>query len=219
MKSEAAKVIGKSFFLCLFAVFFLTTCGTPTQVPTPEVINIYSTLAAQPWLANVYACAEAQAVIIRLSAPEEADLRLRLGEPENLSGPAFQIGSEELLVVTQPESPIQTLTLDQVRALFSNPLGGQTLEVWVYGSGEDLQQIFAREVLRGQPVSSLARLAVSPQDMSDQLSRGSAAVGILPRHSKPETLREVFSLPEIPVLAIPKTGPEGSLKVLIACLQ
>jgi hypothetical protein len=236
----------KLFFLCIFTVLFLSGCGgAPTLPPAPPVINVSATTAAQPWLVKVYGCAETQGMVInvsattaaqpwlvkvygcaetqgmviRLSAPEAADLRLRIGAPENLDQPVFQIGSETLEIVTRPDSALQSLTEEEARTLFSRPQVGQALQVWVYADGEDVQQVFLREALHGAPVSSLARVAVSPQDMSMKISASAAAVGILPQTLTPATLRVVFRLPETAVLAIPSIAPPKGLGALVACLQ
>ena len=73
--------------------------------------------------------------------------------------------------------------------------------------------------MQGTPVTSLARLAVSPQQMSDTLNMEKNAVGILPRHWKAGSTREVYSAGTVPVLAITASQPSGALASLIACLQ
>ena len=54
-------------------------------------------------------------------------------------------------------------------------------------------------MLRGQVVTSLARVAFSPQQMSDTLNQDKNAVGILPRHWKAGSFRDIFSLPGVRV--------------------
>jgi hypothetical protein len=154
----------------------------------------------------------------RAASSEQADLVLRVGEPPALISPSFQIDTEEILVVTNRQSPVQNLPLDEARQLFAGR-GHPDAELWVYSPAEDIQQAFDRLVMGGAVVSSLARLAVSPQHMSDSLNAGTNAVGILPRHWKAGDLREVFSAGNVPVLAITKQQPAGALRDLIACLQ
>lgn len=223
MNREAEKYARKLLFLCAlcsFAVFVLTTCGAPpTPVPTPQLVSVYATTAAQPWLADVSDCADSAAITIRFSAsPSAADIRLRIGEPERLGTPAYQIDHEDLLVVAHSESIIPNLTSEQVRALFSHP-EEQAAQIWVYASGDDIQQVFTREIMSGTRISSLARLAVSPQQMSDAIHADKNAIGLLPRHWKTEILREVFSLPGLPVLALTNAAPQGAVREILACLQ
>jgi hypothetical protein len=223
MNCALAKYARKNFFFCALwtcAVLSLTTCGTPaTPAPTPRVVSVYATAAAQPWLADVSDCAAPASITIRFSvSPSAANIRLRIGEPENLNVPAYQIDREDLLVVTHRESLVQNLTAEEVRVLFSHP-EGQSAQIWVFASGEDIQQIFLQEIMQGTTVSSFARLAVSPRQMFDAIHADKTAIGLLPRHLKTETVREVFSLPNLPVLALTAAEPQGAIKEILACLQ
>jgi len=204
----------------LLAVFLLlTACAPVTPSITPQVVKIYTTAAAQPWLTEASNCAAGSSLILsNVLDPAQADIILRVGEPDKLTGTAFQIDREDLLVMTHHESPLQNLSADEARALFAGP-GQADVQVWVFGPGEDLQQVFAREIMHGAPVSSLARLAVSPQQMSDAVNAEKNAVGILGRRWKTGTAREVFSLPDLPVLAITSAEPQGAVKEILACLQ
>lgn len=209
----------KSLFLAV--VLLLSACASPVASPetaTPQVVSVYASAATQPWLPDLYGCAEQAAVVVRLAvSPAEAEIRLRVGEPENLSSPAYQIGSEELLVVTHRESPVQNLTEEQARALFAQGQAG--VQVWVYASGEDVQEVFERQLMNGSGISSLARLAANPQQMADTLNVEKDAVGVLPRHWKVGPARDVFVLPGVPVLALTNDAPNEIVQALLACVQ
>ncbi|MGE5465072.1 MAG: hypothetical protein ACM3PS_17035 [Syntrophothermus sp.] len=179
---------------------------------------MYSTSAAQPWLSELYDCAGTASVISRVDDPATADISLRVGEPDYLASPAYQVDTEEILVVTQRQSPVQNLSTDEARAIFSG-VSDPTLQVWVYSSGEDVQQVFDRLVMQGTGIMPSARLAVDPQQMSDTLVNEPNTVGILPRHWKVGDSREVLSVGTVPVLAMTKSEPQGVAKGLIACLQ
>ncbi len=201
------------------ALLFLAACA-PSDTSTDEVqaLDIYATPAAQPWLADVYACAPDGIVLRVVDSPDQADLAIRLGEPDLWLAPVYQIGSEEILLLAHPESPVQDLTLEETRALFAGA-GDPSAEVWVYAGGEDAQGIFEQAVMAGRPVTSLARLAAGPQHMSDILSETPNAVGLLPRRWKVGDLRIVYTIPEVPVLALVNDEPQGALRALLACLQ
>jgi hypothetical protein len=202
----------------LVSILILSACGPAAPSATPEVISVYSTDAAQLWLSELYDCAGTASVLSRVDDPSAATIVLRVGEPDALSSPAFQIDTEEILVVTQRQSPIQNLSLEGVRALFSG-LGDPSVQVWVYASGVDVQHVFNKSVMQGQNIASNARLAVDPQQMSDTLVNEPNTVGILPRHWKVGDSREVFSVGTVPVLAITPAEPQGAIQQLIACLQ
>ena len=207
-------------FLLLLAFFMplVSSCSTETPQTPPQLVSVYSTSAATPWLGDVYTCAESFAAISRADDPSSADITLRIGEPEYLTSFAYQIDEEEILIVTHRQSPVQNLTLDAAQDLFAG-LGDLSVQVWVYASGEDVFRVFDQFVMKGRSVSSSANIALTPQQMSDMLNSESNAVGILPRHWKAGDVRDVFSVGKVPVLAITQNEPGGAVAQLIGCLQ
>lgn len=202
----------------LLSSFLLFACSAATPSITPQLITVYSTSAAQPWLPPFYECAGRSAVLSRVDDPAVADIVLRVGEPAFLDSRAYQIDTEEILIVTHRQSPVQNLTMEEARALFAGQ-GDLSMQVWVYSSGEDVQEVFDQVVMDGSVVTPSARLALSPQQMSDRLVNESNAVGVLPRHWKAGDVREVFKVATVPVLAITDSEPQRILKSLIACVQ
>jgi len=93
------------------------------------------------------------------------------------------------------------------------------VQVWVYDSAEDVQEMFEQIVMAGRSVTSFARGASSPGQMSDLLNAEQDAVGILPKRWKSGDSRIVFNAGSVPVLAILKQEPQGALTQLLACLQ
>ena len=205
-----------TFFFLLALV--LSACGAPTPTAEPQIVNVYATSAAQPWLTKLYVCAADSGVVLNVNA-ESPEIYLRVGEPEMTVSPSYKIDEEEILIVTRRESSMQNLTLAEAQDLFAqgNPSG--SAQVWVYASDADVQRVFDQLVMKGRSVSSFARVAVSPQNMSDVLKSDPAAIGILPRHWVTSDVREVFSAGTVPVLAITKEEPQGAIIGLISCLQ
>jgi hypothetical protein len=207
------------YFFCLILFSALISSCSATSTPeTPQVVSVYSTSAAEPWLPPLYDCAGSSAVISRVDDSSSADIVLRVGEPKVLTSSAYQIDSEDILIVTHRQSPVQNLTLEEARALFAGQ-GDPSVQVWVYSSEQDVQEVFDQFVMAGLNVTSSARVAVTPQQMSDTLVNESTAVGILPRHWKAGDDREVFFVATVPVLAMTPNEPQGVIKELIACLQ
>ncbi len=182
------------------------------------MLEVYATPAAQPWLAEVYSCAP-QGIVLRVANnPALADLTIRLGEPDRWPAAAYRIGSEDILVLASPRSPLPDLTLEETRVLFASQ-GAPSVQVWVYAEGEDVQKVFEQVVMAGRAVTSWARLAVGPQHMSEALSNNPNAVGLLPRRWLTSNLRALFVIPNVPVLALVENEPQGALRALLACLQ
>lgn len=209
----------KNILLLLnFCLLLISSCTTLTPPATPEVVTVFSTAAAEPWLPPLYACADGAAVLERVDDPAAAQIALRVGEPAILSSFAYLIDTEEILIVTHRQSPVQNLNLEGARTLFSG-LGDPTMQVLVYASDADVQEVFDQLVMEGRVVSPSAKIAPNPQHMSDTLVNEANTVGILPRHWKAGDAREVFSVGTVPVLALTAEEPQGPVKDLIACLQ
>ena len=212
--------------ILLLACCLLSACAPATAAVTPQLLNVYVTSAAYPRVSDLYSCAP-PSIVISLSDPASAELTIRLGEPAPLTTPAFQVGSEDILIVNDAQAGVGALTLDQVQQLFSGraanwkEVGGNDLpvQVWTFSSDEDIRQIFDRSVMNGQPVTSLARLAVSSQAMSDGVGNTPGSIGYLPRRWKAGNTREALKAVTVPVLAITRTQPQEPLRQLISCLQ
>jgi hypothetical protein len=200
----------------LFVFLWILSACAPTPQTTQVIVNAFSTSAAMPWLEELYACAENTNAVINISA-NLPDILLRVGQPETITAPVYQIGEEEILIVVNRESAMQSLTLAEAQELFAQ--GNSSAQIWVYPSGVDMQGVFDQLVMQGRSVSSSARIAVSVQNMSDVLTSDPAAIGILPRQSVTGDMREVFSAGSVPVLAITKEEPQGAVGELISCLQ
>jgi len=208
----------KDILLFVLSSCLLFSCTPVTQTNTQtEVLTVYATFAAQPWMSELFACANDLSVVLNVSALSP-EIYLRVGEPEMLVSPAYQIDEEEILIVTPRESPVQNLSLEEAQALFAGQ-GDPSVQVWVYSSEADIQILFDQLVMKGRSVTSFASVAVNPQAMSDTLNSESNAVGILPRHWKSGSIREVYSAGMAPVLAIVKEEPRGVVIELIGCLQ
>jgi hypothetical protein len=218
--------MNRHFAAIIFIGLLLPSCGTPTPQATPLLINAYVTSAAYPWVGDLYNCVSSSAVI-NLSALDSADITIRIGQPENLSTPAFQISTEELLVIVHPQTGVSSLTIDQVHSIFLGQVlnwkevGGADLpiHVWSFSPDEDIQVIFDQIVMKRQPVTSLARLAVSVQNMADAIETNPGSVGVLSRRLMNGQIQSVLSFAKVPVLVITKTQPTGAINELISCLQ
>ena len=203
----------------------LGACAAPAGA-TLTPITIHASSAAYPWLSGAYDCAPPSSAVVLSDSPD-VDLALQLGEPRELQGSAFQVGNDDLLVVTHPEVAVGELSLRDVEAVFAGQLdnwsdvGGadQAVEVWAYPSGVDVQAFFDQYVLHGRPVSSLARIAVSAQHMSDSVGAVAGSIGLLPRRWKAGNTREVLTVATLPVLALAESSPQGVVAEMLACMQ
>jgi hypothetical protein len=216
----------------ILAVCLLPSCNSSTPTVTLEPVTVQYTAASIPWLANLYNCMGANMVLAEQRAVDfldlqSVDLALRIGQPDDLTSPAYQISSEELLVIVNPQNPVISLTAEEVRGLFSGQIlrwqevkGSSTsVQVWVFASGEDVQQIFEQTMLEGRPVTSTARLATGMEQMAQAIASDVDAVGILTRHWKAENVSDVYTIATVPVLALMAGEPHEAVQGILACLQ
>lgn len=195
--------------------FFIFACSP--AAPASQTVDAFATAAALPWLNDLYACAHASSVTLNLT-PFAPQIQIRLGEQDGWTGPVYQIGTEDILVIASTQSPLPNLTSERARELFAGR-GDPSVQVWAYASSVDAQQAFESALMDGRSVTSLARLALSPSQMLQALKSDPRAVGILPRGWLTNDLRELYAAASAPVLVLTPSEPVGIVRELIACLQ
>ena len=198
----------------------LSSCApAPAPTATPQVTHIFASLSTRQWLAGAYNCAEKnQLILIKVNDPALAEIRIGLGEPENWQGSLYQIGQDDIVIAASSDSPLESLSREQAGGLFRTSDINDP-QIWAFSGGEDIQKIFNREILPGEKITSLARMAVSVEKMSDGLAQDPHAIGILPAHALTPALKELYAIRNVPILAMTPTQPAGSVKILLACLQ
>jgi hypothetical protein len=184
-------------------------------------------------LADLSGCADQNGVVLqsdlRLAGSLDltnADLAIQLGD-SNVTSPAYQLGTDELLVIVNRQNPTGLLSAGKVRALFTGQLrdwkeitgSDSPVQVWVFSSGEDVEQAFEMIALAGSPVTPAARLALTPEDMSQAIANDINAIGFLPRHWKMGNVSEVYSVAALPVLILVPSEPQDAVAALIACAR
>jgi hypothetical protein len=222
--------------LCLVLITLfctlLASCNSNRTLAVSTQITVEYTPASAPWLEFVYDCSDGNVVNAEQRAadfldPQSVDITLRIGQPVSLTFPAFQIGSEDILVIINSQNPVKSLTVEQVREVFSGQilnwerLNGpdNPVVVWVYSSGEDVWQIFNQVILGGSPATSTANLAAGPEEMVRAISSDINAVGLLTGHWKGDNYYAVYTVASVPVLVITQTEPKGAIQKMVACLQ
>ncbi|MGB8212208.1 MAG: substrate-binding domain-containing protein [Anaerolineales bacterium] len=224
------------FRFLLFALVLLTAACTATPpITTPGTIHMQVTDAADPWLKQVINCQGSNFLSVEVRTadlldPHSADIVIRIGQPEHLSSPVYQIGTDELLVIVNPQNPTQSLTASQVGGLFTGQIrtwetisGTSALvQVWSFPADEDVQQIFEQTVLGGSPLTSSARLANNQHEMVQAVTKDVNAIGIITQREKVVSgnIKDVFTAASsLLVLAITASRPQGTLASISACLQ
>jgi len=223
----------RTFALIIIICFLLPSCNSAPPTTEPEQLSLQYTAASIPWLADLSQCAGTNNVSFEQRGadfldPQSADVVIRIGLPKGLGPFVYQISTDDLLVIVDQQNPINNLTAAQVFGLFTGQIqnwkdidgADAPVQVWVFAAGEDLQQVFEQTVMEGSPVTSLARLATSPEEMLQVVEKDSTAIGIINRRNMAGNVTDVYMAASgLPVLAITLAEPQGNLAQVIACMQ
>ncbi len=152
---------------------------------------------------------------------------MRIGSAQIPDATPYQIGTDSLQVIASSSNPLKSLNREQVKTLFTGQVKNwkdvqgpdSSVEVWVYTSAEDIQQIFEQSMLGGMPITSLARLAVSPDEMAAAVARDANAVGLITKAWKAKGVKSLYTVSEEPILVYTAGQPQGAVLQLIDCLQ
>ncbi len=221
-----------AFPFLLLALLLLSGCTPASPASTPQPITVQYTAAAQPWLAALAGCSGNNVVTTQLRSADmlditQADLTIRIGESSNTTARTYQIGTDDILVIANPKNPINRLTIEQVRGLFTGQIqnwkniqGAEApVQVWVFASGEDVQQIFEQTSLGSTLVTSAARLATGPDEMAQAIANDINAIGIFTSHWDSGNASILFTGASVPVLASTSPEPQGAFPQILVCLQ
>ncbi len=210
---------------------------------------------ALDWLdQRMSACASALPgvdLVVKAVSPETAEISadqilLRWGELPGSALTAYQLGSDQLVLAVNAQNGLESLTPALVRDLFSGKLRtwqelqascdtcfaenytapGDAIALYTYAQQDESQQLFARELMLGQPVAtSLSTYVPSALTMQSAISLDLNALGLLPARTlnanlSPLTLTD-FDLDTLtlPLLAYTAQPPADSARQWLACLQ
>jgi hypothetical protein len=223
----------QAFIYFVLASMLLPSCVPTAPTPKPEQFTVQYTTASVPWLASLYSCANGDVISTEQREADFLDLSsasmvIRIGKPDNLTGFAYQIATDKLLVITNLKNPTSNLSAGQVYGLFTGQIQNwksingvdAPVQVWVYPAGEDIQGIINQSLMQGSPVSSAAHLANNPNGMLDSVQMDENAIGIIPQRWKTGNITSVYTdSSNLPVLAITPAKPQGTLSKILGCMQ
>jgi hypothetical protein len=163
----------------------------------------------------------------------QAEIILRWGAGTDTSGAPVELGSDDLVLVVNPQNPLQTLTASQIRNIFSganhawsdySKANPNTIQVWSYPQGNEIRQYFEQAL---SPVDLLppAHLAPDPNALRQAVAADPSAIGYLPGRWVDTSVRQLsidgvseLSLRQ-PILAVTQATPQGAQKEWLLCLQ
>ena len=240
------------FFLGLSFLTGLMGCEGESPIsqdtPAPEIVGLQVTPAVEHWLPIVAECAGGipnfgvytQVLPQSDLSLAESDLILRLGERLESDPFVAIMGVEEIVIIAGEDVPVSSLSLDNLRAIYTGKLTlwgevvdvanggsviGQPIHPLSYPEGHEVEIQFRRAYLADE------LMQVNPQEfltvpfLEDLLVRYPYAISYLLRSQVPEDVRviEIVSDETIAnqqyVLAVTDQEPTGGLKQLLLCLQ
>ncbi len=237
--------------LWVWLLILLASCGTPqaaTPGPTPEAINVYIPASMQTWADRLANCAtkEPQVALYFFQTnllADESNLNsivLDIGQPSTKTGSlkAYQVGSEQIVVVVNKANPLSRGSAALLRQLFRGEVlnwdggAGQKIQVWMMPEGEPVRQIFDDALNLIQPLAADALLAPDSGAMLGAVGNDENAIGYLPKSfldASDQADKDKVKLLQLddaieqalhqPVLAFTRNEPAGSERNLVVCLQ
>ncbi len=235
------------FTLALLAAALLSACAPASLPPAPTLpatqwlrVQVSPSLTLFNDLFSTCTPAGVGLAIQQISgtafAADQVDLSLRWGAGPQLDGYAAEIGEEELVAVTYPDNPVQTLDLPALRTAFAGGLPAmdwdylgqapQSLNLYAYPSSSDIQAILAAQLLpQGQALPREVIVAPGPAEVRDAVAADAGALGFLPRRWVDERVKmiAISDLPagawSRPILAISAVEPQGAARQWLLCVQ
>ena len=217
--------------LLTLSLVLITSCNAVTPTTAPSVLTLEYTPATSPWMADIYACSgttliKADQMTASLQDPLGADFVLRLGA-SSVTTPAYQIGTDEIMVIVNPANLVHLLSSTQVLGLFTGQIqdwqeiGGSDspVKIWAYATSDDIQSVFDQIALGGNEPASTVRLAAGPQEMLQAIAADKNAVGILNARLMANSVTRASTITSVPVLVLTASSLPETSKDILACLQ
>lgn len=213
LRRQKTRATARNDIMLFLLSSFLISCSTPQPVVQTQIITINYSPFTEFQMNEVYACANDLSIILKVT-DQEPEIRFQFGEPDVLLDFAYQIGEDEIVVVTNSQNDLQVLSLSEVQNLFAS-----RENVWVYAEGEEMQKMFDQVAMQGRGVSTSAKVASNPKIMIQMLEENPNAVGFIPKSLLNQNLKEIYSVGLFPILAILEAELQGAVKSLLECLQ
>jgi hypothetical protein len=214
----------------------------PAPLPTlPAPIRITLSPSVSYWQQAIHDCSlsgtdwSALVDIVQKKNihPDQTDLIIQSGDSAAMN--LYALGTDQVVLIVNPENPISSLTTDQVKGIYTGFLqtwgtvqsglsedwGKRSIRPLVYFEGDDFQSIFKQNYMADENIQPEILAAPSPADIIKIVMSDNTAIGFIPQKwlissvktiqfEKTVSFHMTISLQKVP------TEPE---KKLIACLQ
>lgn len=223
----------------------LSACAT-ALTPTPALPTEWLRVQISPALSvfdSVYNSCTPQGIGLAIQqaegtafTSEQADLTLSWGFPPDTAGYAAELSQEELVLVVNPENPVQSLAISSLQAVYTGDLPGWDwdflgqstipLTAYLYPEKSDLQVVLDASIFtKGQSPAREVVIAPGPAELRAAVAADPGALGFLPRRWVDASVKvvPVDDLPggewTRPLLAISRFEPQGAAREWLLCVQ
>ena len=235
----------------LITVLLLVSCRSNTpalSTPSPYVTKAgISPYLPSTYQAQVAACSrELPGTAVQyipapapFPDPLNFDLLIWWGDPALYSSlftsqfTAYQLGYDELQVITSPENQLYRISSNDIRRIFSGTLQSWSalpdselngsIQLWTYPSGTQVREVFQTHLLNEMQISSAARIVPGSGEMVTEVAANPGSIGFA-LSSGVEKYEDEIKIVRLekdltfPVLAVtPKD--DQLMQLLISCLQ
>jgi len=227
----------------LWLVFFIIIGCTPSTTTTPYATPFIWQIARTPslsWLDQSFnLCIQEQnenKIIVREASLDsttfnQADISFIWGKPVQLQEFAFTLGEDELIFVVHPDNPLQEISLETLRNIYSkqevywNHEQSGIVIPWKYPENNEIERL--AEGLIGNSIEINVQLSTTPDipGMLAQISLNPDAIGFLPKNridSSVKPIRITGLSPKstsFPVVVTLQTQPDRFQTLWLACVQ
>ncbi len=223
----------------LIVLLWLAGCAAPSTpiptlaVPSPQPLRIQADALFAPLYGLMAGCVPAGSALYYANIQEPADARLGWGALPIPANFTYTLGTQRAVIVVNPQNQLQTLSTQQVRAIYaatlrSWPLSAQLTQpmmVWGYPIGSEMAGVLQGLLGPASLLPSPMNIAPESAAMRDAIAKGPGAVGILPHWWLDTTVKALSIEGETasdwtrPILAGTSIEPQGTLKAWLLCLQ
>ncbi len=238
----------------IFSIFtlslLLVACtATPLKSQSDiEIIDLQVSPALEHWLPKVSACAEPVmdfGVYVQVRPTEEltldeADLILRLGEPQENDLYITLLGTEKILIISGEDVPLSSISIKSLQAIFTRQIRNwqdvpeirdegieinQPIQAFSYPEGHEIRNLFLKDFLETSEISTHLHVFSSFDVLQNLLEEYPFSIGYILESQVPVGVK-ILSITDLDsqsiqhyVLAVTGQEPQGALRQLLLCLQ
>jgi|GEM_PF-1332662 len=232
----------KTLLTTLLAILLLTACSGNTATPIPMELVVQHSPGArylEPVLQTCSQKLDPLPIVVKEFPIHQldvlaGDLTITLIEPAKPDSPIYQLGSDDLVLITRSPAPVGSVSSTEIAGVFRGFLtnwqvlgasASAAISIIGYKPGNELQDLIEHKIAENGSIpllatrmedttSVLALITAIPNSLAfipvSQLTDNVTSISILDADSQ---------LLSYPILAQTRVEPSGDLEKLMICIQ